>query len=267
MPPFPELKDITPPTPPPFSSPEEVQAVVWQGFGVVAALVLVASLWLWWRWRRRRTAPPPLPVPALDQLHDRLASLKADAHVLAPAALGQSVGDAVRTYLEREHGLLARYRTTEELFGLTQAARRPDAPPPLPFLRPFADVFARCDALKFAGRDADATQRMALLDHALAATESVRTSQPSPPPPPPPPSIPPPTAAPPSNPSAATLPPAPSPPPLPSTAPAAPAAPAASPASTAAPATSALLTCRPRPDTFSRPQTSAFACGADVIPA
>lgn len=182
MPPFPELKDISPPTPPPFSSPEEVQQIVWWIFGGCAGALLLAAVWLWWKWRVRQRAVPPPPQPALDHLRERLAALHPLAATQPAAEIGQKVGDAVRSYLQRQHGLLAHYRTTEELFGTTAAAtRRHGAPPPLPFLRPFEDVFTQCDALKFAGASSPLYQRTSLIDAALAATESVRASLARPP--------------------------------------------------------------------------------------
>lgn len=174
---FPELKDITPPTPPPFTSPEEVQALVWQIFAGVAGLVLLGTLVLWWLWRVRRHKTPPLPVLPLEQLKQRLLALRGEAATLSSVELGQRVGDAIRGYLQREHGLMARYRTTEELFGTARGSRRAGAPPPLPWLRPFEDVFARGDAMKFAGATASGHDRETLADLALAAVEKIRQQE------------------------------------------------------------------------------------------
>jgi len=298
MPPFPELKDISPPTPPPFSSPEEVQAVVWSVFGGFAALLLLVAFWLWWRWRVRRAQAPPLPQPALDRLRRQLTDLHPQAAALPATALGQQVGDAIRTYLQRDHGLLARYRTTEELFGTTRGPRRADAPPPLPFLRPFERVFARCDALKFAGADAPPGLKTEVIDLALAATDEVRVAlapRPTPPPAPAPTATagnPPPLATPAETGSRTA-----EPPPLPpasaftlgdgagtaagsgdATAPPhepsagaigrtsavdADALPVVSSAPAAGPSPAPP---RHRSDTFTHPPTAAFARGADVIP-
>lgn len=192
MPPFPELKDITPPTAPPFSSPEEVEALIWQIFGGVTVLALLAALWLWWRWRLRRSRMPVLPKPPLDHLRDQLAALQSRNPNPPPTEVAHEVADAVRSYLQREHGLMARYRTTEELFGTGRGPGRVDAPPPLPFLRPFADVFARCDSLKFAGAGAAGPLASELIDRALAATEAARTALASLPAPVIPPPLPPP---------------------------------------------------------------------------
>jgi hypothetical protein len=299
MPPFPELKDISPPTPPPFSSPEEVQQIVWWIFSGCTGALLLAAVWLWWKWRVRQRAVPPRPQPALDHLHERLAALHPLAATQPAAEIGQKVGDAVRSYLQRQHGLLARYRTTEELFGTTTTARRHGAPPPLPFLRPFEDVFTQCDALKFAGASSPLYQRTSLIDAALAATESVRASLARPPisPPPLPPPLPPPPLAASDTPPPLPLSPAPLssslPPPLPP-APADAATASAKPAETnpadspafvkthdapaAIPAVGAAIlpppfipaplmaAVRHRDDAFTHPQPSAFARGADVIP-
>lgn len=269
MPPFPELKDISPPTPPPFSAPEEVQALIWQVFGVVTVVVFLTALWLWWRWRVRRAKAPALPQPALDQLRNRLASLHPQAAELAPGALAQQVGDVIRTYLQREHGLLARYRTTEELFGTVRGPRRANSAPPLPFLRPFENVFEQCDAMKFAGTGVAVDHRTGLIDRALAAAEEVRNALNRRPAPPALPesgaaaSVPPPLGA--SCPPAVAV-----TPPAFDSAPAslvpagaagtaliAPPTPLAPPLSPPAP---------PRSDSFTHPQTAAFARGADVIP-
>ncbi len=287
MPPFPELKDISPPSPPPFSSPEEIQALVWQIFGAVAAVVLIAAAWLWWRWRVRRAQPPPLPQPALDQLRDRLTALHPQLATLPPAAIGEQVSHALRTYLQREHGLMARYRTTEELLGTSSGLRRPDAPPPLPFLRPFAEVLPLCDTLKFAGSGLGSAAAAQLIDRALAATSDVRAALAQPPvmPPPPPPeptdatggfsaTAEPPPVSPEPAPPPATEAAAANPPPARPSAPPVPPAPgsmaaAPTPAPSPPPPRDALptRTASPRSDSFTRPPTAAFARGADVIPA
>ncbi|MFN0125821.1 MAG: hypothetical protein ACKV19_03945 [Verrucomicrobiales bacterium] len=278
MPPFPELKDITPPNPPPFSSPEEVQAVVWQAFGGASALMLLAALWIWWRWRKRRAAPPPLPIPALEELRQKLLGLQSQAASLAPASLGQQVSDTVRSYLQRAHGLLARYRTTEELFGSNRGSRRADAPPPLPFLRPFSDVFARCDSLKFAGADASGTERSSLIELALRAVEEVgialsRQAKVGTDLTQPPPSVPPmaaghggilPAPLPGETRQTATTSPPPEPPPLPAHSPIRSRPMPASPSGAPAIARPGVA---PRSDAFTHPQSAAFARGADVIPA
>lgn len=285
MPPFPELKDISPPTPPPFSSPEEVQALVWQVFGGVTVLLLLAAAWLWWRWSVRRAKAPPLPKRALDQLRDRLTAVQSQAATMAPAALGEEVSHAIRSYLHREHGLLARYRTTEELFGTSRGPRRADAPPPLPFLRPFAEVFPLCDTLKFAGAATSGEPAARLIDRALAATEEVRLALASrvatPAPPlrsdPAPAAMPPPLPGPPPEPAFAVGPPAAGrPPSSASSMPAAikvagppplPLLPAAPPGVLRTPCAGPPSThACPRSDSFTRPQTAAFARGADIIP-
>ena len=170
MPPFPELKDITPPAAPPLSSPEEIQRVVWLVFAGVVAVAALVTLWWWWRSRRRNRRPPPLPLSAVEEARRRLAQLEAMAPQLDGPALGQQVCEVIRHFLERHHGLLARYRTTEELLG---AARRRTAPP-LPFLRPFAAVLRRCDDLKFAGTAVPVSDRSALVKETLAALDLPR---------------------------------------------------------------------------------------------
>ena len=282
MPPFPELKDITPPTPPPFSSPEEIQALVWMVFGGVVALVVLGLLWLWWRRRTRHQAPPLLPRSPLDQLRDRLASLQSSPEPLPATQLGHEVAGAVRSYLQREHGLMARYRTTEELFGTHRGPRRSEAPPPLPFLQPFAEVFTRCDALRFTKPGQLNDRRSELITLALQATDQVRTALaprpiPSPGTPPPLPGAiaTPSDPAPPLAMTAEIVPPvhAAAPQPAPPSDPAflcqpEPAEPRPAAASPAA-ATAGPMWHRtgPRSDAFTRPQSNAFARGADIIPA
>jgi hypothetical protein len=165
MPPFPELKEITPPTPPPLSSPEEIQRVVWLVFAAVVVVMALGVLWLWWRSRERNRRAPPLPLSAQEEARRRLAHLESLAPQLEGPALGQQVCEVIRHYLERQHGLLARYRTTEELLGAVHNLTTP----PLPFLRPFAGVLRRCDDLKFAGFAFPSTERSALVRETLAA--------------------------------------------------------------------------------------------------
>jgi hypothetical protein len=182
MPPFPELKDITPPAPPPFSSPEEIQRVVWLVYAGVIAAAVLAGLWVWWRARRRHRRPPPLPLSPVETARRELERLRALAPELEPAALGHQLVEVLRRFLERRHGMLARYRTTDELLG----AARHRSTPPLPFLLPFAEVLTRCDNLKFAGLELPAGERTALVAAARAALDTPPTD-PAPAPPPPPP--------------------------------------------------------------------------------
>lgn len=172
MPPFPELKDITPPTAPPLSSPEEIQLyVVLPIFCTLLAVLALFCLWAWWRWRGRRAKMPPLPVAADEAAARALEDVRGRAGTLAPAELGREVAGIVRGYLQRAHGLRAGQQTTEELLGRTRPV--PGAPP-LPFVKPFDAVLARCDALKFSGPVLAAGESDRLLDATRAALDEER---------------------------------------------------------------------------------------------
>ncbi len=166
MPPFPELKDITPPTAPPLSSPVEVQMIVTVAFFALVGLGLALGLVFWIRASLRRRRLPPLPVTAATEARRALENLRSRAGTLSAAEFGQHASDILRRYLQREHGLLALYRTTEELFG---RSTRPGAPPPLPQVRPFEPVLQAADALKFAGPTPTAADFSSLVDQAMAA--------------------------------------------------------------------------------------------------
>lgn len=186
MPPFPELHDITPPTAPPLSSPEEIQRyVVLPLFGAIVLLLLIALLWRWWQARRRQAALPPLPIDPAEAARRALEALRSLADTCTPADFGREVASIVRHYLQRAHGLRAAQMTTPELIG---PAGQPFGAPPLPFVRPFASVLTRCDALKFAGPALPLSERERLIDETLAALEEVRrwaltAAAPLPPPP------------------------------------------------------------------------------------
>jgi hypothetical protein len=167
MPPFPELRDISPPPAPGalesiLESPERVAALLW--VAVVALGAVTALIW-WLRVRQRKPKFPPLPPVAATAALRRLEELRLLAPSLPAGELAGAVHETLRGYLHRARGVLARYRTTDELAGPQGA----DAPPALPFIRGFLPVLNRCDGMRYGATDERAQSRQALVDEAIAA--------------------------------------------------------------------------------------------------
>jgi hypothetical protein len=112
---------------------------------------------------------PPLPTTAATELKNTLDELRAQCWHLGPAQLGAQVSSAIRTYLHRQEGALARFRTTPELTATPGAIEAPV----LPHFAPFIPVLEQCDTLRYGGSGSSPEQRQALIDHALSALEKI----------------------------------------------------------------------------------------------
>ncbi|MGI8603618.1 MAG: hypothetical protein ACR2OZ_11555 [Verrucomicrobiales bacterium] len=163
MPPFPELRDIAPPVEP----PDPARVIVWSVFGAIVAVGLFLALIAWVRWIRRHPRLPPLPLSAGTAALRELGELKALAGTLDSAELAGAVSESLRHYLQRARGLLARYRTTDEMIGRNGGG----GPPPLPFLRTFEPVLRGCDRIKYGRIESARAERMMLVEQAIAAVE------------------------------------------------------------------------------------------------
>ncbi|MEZ5300149.1 MAG: DUF4381 family protein [Verrucomicrobiales bacterium] len=129
-----DIADIVPPEP--VDNP--LVTALWAvALGVVAATFLA---WLIaFLVRRARQADPPLPGPSpRDWALAEFDKLRPEAANLEPREAGLRLTAILKEYLSREERLpRAEFRTSEEIFRAQQAER----------LKPFEDLFARCDAL------------------------------------------------------------------------------------------------------------------------
>lgn len=144
-----QIADIAPPA----SMPRAVKQWMWWGIGVGGALVIGLLVWLGFRLRRRREAVEAA-VPAHELAFAALEQLIADNLIEE----GQvelfyvRLSDVLRRYIERQFGLHAPERTTEEFlvelgasacFGADRSLR----PTHRSLLR---DFLTHCDLVKFA---------------------------------------------------------------------------------------------------------------------
>jgi hypothetical protein len=130
--------------------------------GCVAAAVLGVIGWWCVRWIRRRPPPPP-PTPRQVALR-ALEALRAQVREMAPYAFSIVVSDVLRTYVGAAYGLHAPRQTSPEfLAAISGYSKFSDADRTL-----LAGFLERCDLIKFAHVDADATDSEKLLESALA---------------------------------------------------------------------------------------------------
>lgn len=163
---FPEIKDAPNFAPPPgqewvFAQPLTWPLPVWGLF--LGGLCLLGLVW-YLRLRRPALILPPAPplatqVVAINLLED----LRPEAPNLTSVELAARVTEIIRTYLHRQFGILAKYRTTQEILA---QRRDPTLPPPPPALRLFEDFMLTVDALNYRREGAPA---LTLIDEAIAA--------------------------------------------------------------------------------------------------
>ncbi len=162
--PFPEIQDqpnFTPPT-----GGLEVPVFVW----VLAGLLLAGGMlaFISWRQKRRRLgygAPPPAPPLASHVLAmNLLEDLRPNASQLPGRELASRVVEIVRTFLHRQFGVMARYRTAQEILALRQ---NPNTPPPSPAVREFEDFLLHADSLNYGSAPGPNDRPDALIDEAI----------------------------------------------------------------------------------------------------
>ena len=149
MPEFPKIADAPNFAPPPstewmLSQPSSYPVWLWIAL-VLGGLLLgwLVSLVL----RKPTLLQPPAPplanhVMAMTMLED----LRPQAPTLPPKELAARVTEIIRTYLHRQFGILARYRTSQEILD---HRRNPNLPPALPAVRAFEDFLLATDALNY----------------------------------------------------------------------------------------------------------------------
>ncbi len=171
MPEFPKIADAPNFTPPQLTDwlltqPSTYPLWLW---ATLLAIVLLAA-WALTRFLRKPEIPhPPAPplanhVMAMTLLED----LRPQAATLPPKELAARVTEVIRTYLHRQFGILARYRTSQEI--LAQRGD-PNRPPALPAVRAFEDFLLTTDALNYGGVT---SAPQSLIDEAI---DTIRRSQ------------------------------------------------------------------------------------------
>lgn len=141
---------------------------MWAWGLAVLALCAAAGL-IWWRWRRRHfssTRPPAPPLANQVLAMTLLEDLRSQADALPPPQVGQRVAEIVRTFLHRQFGILARYRTTEEILALRRDA---STPPPPPAVRVFEDFLLHLDAVNYGSARSDGPGGNSLVDEGIHA--------------------------------------------------------------------------------------------------
>lgn len=138
---IPDIRDIVPPEQ--VIDPRLLIIVL-----VLASLALLTALAFLVFGKRRRAArsrPPRLPQPPGEIAVAELEQIKSGATQLSAVEIAERVSAAIDTYIHRQHGVPARFRTVDEL----TRRRSDDDPPPLPAIQRFAPVLEHLETLKF----------------------------------------------------------------------------------------------------------------------
>lgn len=180
MPEFPEIKDIAAPVEP---ATQLITPWGWWIAASVLALVLLTLLFLWLRALSRRVSLPGLPSRPEKAALRELEVLRGQVETLSPQEMATRLSGVVRTFLQRQTGVLALYATSPEILG-----DRPRAgePPPPPVVGAFRDVLQASDALKYGSPRNPALQARELIDAAVQAVRLAALPLGTPPPMPPP---------------------------------------------------------------------------------
>lgn len=138
---------------------------------VLASLVLLALIGLlaWWLARRRAARPvPPPPTPRQIAL-EALARLREQVRTLDPYAFSIAVSEVLRTFVEGQYHLRAREQTSPEFLAAIASAPSFTGDD----RKLLADFLDRCDMIKFARVEADASVSEQLLGSATAFVQGV----------------------------------------------------------------------------------------------
>lgn len=164
MPEFPKIKDIAAPVEP---VAQTAPPWLWWTGVAVLSLIVLAGLIFWIRSARRRVRFPGLPSLPEKMALQALESLRQRAESLSPESFADELSQTVRTFLQRQTGLLALYATSPEILG---ERPRPGEPPPPPAITAFREVLQASDAVKYGAPRADKlTHAGQLIDSAMAA--------------------------------------------------------------------------------------------------
>lgn len=156
---------------------------VWDAvdFLVAGGLILLALtvLIFFMGWLSKRAKRPEFPsIPThRDATLKALENLRAVAPGQACYEVADQCSKILRQHLHRTHGVLANFRTTEELSGKSISG---DRPPPPPGLEVFANCLNDCDALRFSHKTESGKLALPTIDQAIAAVSRKQAPPPLP---------------------------------------------------------------------------------------
>jgi hypothetical protein len=168
---FPKIADAPNFAPPPqtgllLSEPNTYPLWLWLTLACTTLLIAWGLVWL--------TRKPALPQPPAPPLANHvmamtlLEELRPQSAQLSGKELAARVTEIIRTYLHRQFGILARYRTSQEILA---QRRNPNSPPALPAVRAFEDFLLTSDSLNYG---ADSPAPASFIDEAI---DTIRTAQ------------------------------------------------------------------------------------------
>ncbi len=175
---FPDIKDAPEFQPPPdlgYGQPWWVWVAVLVGVRLLVWLIMR----LWRKFVTDRPPPPPVgpEILALRMLDD----LEGQSQGMDPRELGRRIVPIVRTWLHRGYGILANYRTPEEILALRPRA---DLPPPSPLLLGFQEFLLETNALGYGSQPTLSSREMLERARQLIRREIPKTPPVLPPVPP-----------------------------------------------------------------------------------
>jgi|GEM_PF-5789140 len=138
------------------------------GLGMLLLLGLVLALLAWRRRIAGRPMLPELPASPRRTALRELERLKVNLGEHSCGSVATMSSEAIRTFLHREHGALAKFVTTEELAG----TRGSDLPPPPPEIEPFAHCLGELDGLRFGRANAPGFEAKTVLERAIIVLSS-----------------------------------------------------------------------------------------------
>ena len=160
MPPFPKIEDT-----PNFAPPTEsaLPVLVWVLLGLmVAGAIYGVVLWRHRVQSRLGALPPATPLASHVLAMNLLEDLRPRAAEIQPKEMAARVVEIVRTFLHRQFGIMARYRTSQEILALRQKS---EGPPPAPAVREFEDFLLHSESLNYGAKDHSHAD--ALIDEAI----------------------------------------------------------------------------------------------------
>jgi hypothetical protein len=162
LPEFPDIKDA-----PEFNPPADLaHGWPWYVWLVMLGVIILAAGLLVRYVRQSRAAelPPPPPGSPSEQAIQLLQDLQGREAGLSMQQLCQQVVQVIRTWMHHCFGLLANYRTTEEILAIRS---NPDQPPPPPVLKDFQDFLLETNALSY-GAVAAGRSKQDIVDEAIS---------------------------------------------------------------------------------------------------
>jgi hypothetical protein len=150
LPEFPEINDKPDFTPPAEWAPL-LPSWVWALIVGTALLLTTVLVWQMLRGIQRVETPPPPPLPPSQQAIQMLQDLRSRQEQFSVPRFADQVVQVIRTWLHRSFGILANYRTAEEILHLRTDRSQP---PPPPVLRDFQDYLLKARNIVFSPESA-----------------------------------------------------------------------------------------------------------------